>query len=60
MEKFEEIVEIVLKKFEKASEWIFEKTGVKVNVGMIVGSAFLILVFAIVILNLLKYIFSLL
>ncbi len=42
-EKATDIFFGLTKKFDGVSEMIFEKTGAKINVGLIVGSAILIL-----------------
>lgn len=42
-DKITDIIDGVSKKNNKLTEYIFEKTGIKINVGLIVGGIFLVI-----------------
>lgn len=42
-DKITDIIDKIAKKNNKLTEYIFEKTGIKINVGLIVGGIFLVI-----------------
>ncbi len=59
-EKIVDFIFIIIKKFDKVSEKIFEKTGVKINVGAIVVTAVAVIFIVIFVKSILGWLWSML
>ena len=60
VEKFGKILEKVLTKFEKFDKVLFEKYGIKIKSGLIVGGTLLAIIVIIVVKVVLSYLWSML
>ena len=60
LDKCGKILEKVLNKFEKIDKVLFEKYGIKIKTGLIIGGTLLVIIVAIVVKIVLGYLWSML